>query len=243
MLREKLTDAIRQHAAAEYPNECCGVIVQCGHRQHYIPCHNDAGSPEEQFLMRDSDYRSAEAQGEIIMIIHSHPDVPVLIPSETDRIQCDYSGLEWGIISWPEGDFCTFSPRADRDYTGRPWVLGHADCWSLIMDYHRREFGIVLKNWSVPYEWWKDGKENRYEDHWYAEGFREVQHLQPGDMVMMRIGSPVTNHAAVYLGNNLILHHNFGNLSARVPYGQHFRDRTVRIVRHKDIPDVKYPHP
>ncbi|WP_241647303.1 C40 family peptidase [Rosenbergiella metrosideri] len=242
-MREKLLEAIRQHVIAEYPKEACGVIIQKSNKQTYMPCHNDADDPLNTFVMRDSDYRSAEQEGEVIMIIHSHPDVPVLIPSEMDRIQCDYSGLEWGIMSWPDGDFCTFSPRTDRDYVGRPWVLGHADCWSLIMDYHKREYGIELRNWSVPYEWWASGKENRYEDNWRAEGFIEVQTPQPGDMIMMQIGAPVTNHAAIYLGDNLILHHNYGNLSTRVPYGQYFRDRTVRIVRHKDIPDAKNTHP
>ena len=113
MLRDKLIEAIRQHAAAEYPNECCGVIVQSGHRQSYIPCHNDSGSPGEQFLMRDSDYRAAELQGEVIMIIHSHPDVPGRIPPETDRIQGEYSGGEWGIISGPDGECGRISRRTD----------------------------------------------------------------------------------------------------------------------------------
>ncbi|MFC6377584.1 C40 family peptidase [Tatumella terrea] len=234
-MREKLLNTIRKHVIAEYPKEACGVIVQSGNKQIYIPCQNDAEDPLNTFVMRDSDYRSAEMQGEVIMIIHSHPDVPVLIPSEMDRIQCDYSGIEWGIMSWPDGDFCTFSPRADRDYAGRPWVLGHADCWSLIREYHRREHGIELRNWSVPYEWWTAGKESRYDDNWQAEGFIEVSEMQPGDMIMMKIAAPVTNHAAIYLGNNIMLHHNFGNLSARVPYGQYFRDRTVRVVRHKDL--------
>ncbi|WP_346729217.1 NlpC/P60 family protein, partial [Enterobacter bugandensis] len=42
------------------------------------------------------------------------------------------------------------------------------------------------------------------------------------------------NHAAVYVGDNIILHHLFGHLSSRTPYGKYYRDRTVRVVRHKD---------
>jgi len=83
------------------------------------------------------------------MVIHSHPDVPQLIPSEHDRVQCDFSGVEWGIMSWPDGDFYTISPRTDRDYTGRPWLIGGNYCWTLIMDNYQREHGITLKNWSV----------------------------------------------------------------------------------------------
>lgn len=235
-MRKKLMDAIAAHAEKEYPRECCGLVVQSGNKQKYIECRNESVNPLDQFCMSAADYNAAEEVGEIIMIIHSHPDVPMLIPSEMDRVQCDHSGIEWGIISWPEGDFCTLSPRTDRDYVGRKWLLGHADCWTLIKEYYQREFGILLGNWSVPYAWWEGGKENRYDDNWYNEGFREVEviDLRSGDVIMMHIGSLTTNHAAIYLGDNLILHHTFGNLSARVPYGQYYRDRTVRIVRHKD---------
>ncbi|ERK18622.1 Phage tail assembly protein [Pantoea sp. AS-PWVM4] len=236
-MREKIMSAIREHVAAEYPNEACGVIVQSGQSQEYIPCRNISETPKEHFTLSPDDFAEAENKGEVLMIIHSHPDVVQLIPSELDRIQCDHSGVEWGIMSWPEGDFCTISPRGDRELAGRRWVLGHADCWTLVRDYFRQERSVILNNWSVDYEWWVDGKENRYDDNWQAEGFTEVDvtDMKPGDVIMMRVQAPVTNHAAVYLGNNIMLHHAFGNLSARVPYGKYYRDRTVRIVRHKEL--------
>ncbi|HDW2398923.1 TPA: Mov34/MPN/PAD-1 family protein, partial [Enterobacter cloacae] len=48
-MREKLLDAIRQHVAAEYPKEACGLIVQSGQQQIFIPCRNIADKPEETF--------------------------------------------------------------------------------------------------------------------------------------------------------------------------------------------------
>lgn len=239
-MRKKIMAAITAHVQAEYPNEACGVVVQTGRAQEYLPCRNISDTPTESFTLAPDDYAAAEAQGEVLMIIHSHPDVVQLVPSEVDRIQCDHSGVEWGIMSWPDGDFCTLSPREERELAGRRWVLGHADCWTLVMDYYRQEHGLELKNWSVDYEWWKDGKENRYDDNWQAEGFVEVPHgdMRPGDMVMMQVSAPVTNHAAIYLGDNIILHHAFGNLSARAPYGKYYRDRTVRVVRRKELMDA-----
>lgn len=239
-MRKKILEAIREHVAAEYPKEACGLVIQSGRTQTYVPCRNIAESPTKHFTLSPEDKRAAEAQGDILMVIHSHPDVPQLIPSERDRVQCDFSGVEWGIMSWPDGDFCTISPRTDRDYTGRPWLIGGNDCWTLIMDYYQREHGIILKNWSVDYEWWVDGKENLYDDNWQSEGFVEVEpaEMREGDMIMMRISAPVTNHAAIYLGNNIILHHNAGSLSTRVPYGEYWRNRTVRIVRRKELMDA-----
>ncbi|NIF20572.1 C40 family peptidase [Candidatus Pantoea multigeneris] len=236
-MRKKVLEAIQQHVAAAYPNEACGVIVQNGRAQQYIPCRNTAEVPTENFTLAPEDFTAAEALGEVLMIIHSHPDVVQLIPSEMDRIQCDWSGVEWGIMSWPDGDFCTLSPRVDRDYTGRPWVIGYADCWSLIKEYYSREFSLALGDYSVPLEWWIDGKEALYDDNWEKEGFAEIStsDLRHGDIIMMRLQSSVTNHAAVYLGENIILHHLSGQLSTRIPYGSYHRDRTVRIVRHKEL--------
>lgn len=239
-MRKKLMDAIRMHVAAEYPKEACGLVVQAGRAQHYIPCRNISDKPEESFTLAPADKAAATQKGEIIMVIHSHPDVVQLVPSEMDRVQCDWSGVEWGIMSWPDGDFCTLSPRTDRDYTGRSWVLGFADCWSLIREWYQREYDIALGDHSVPYEWWEQG-ENLYDEHWQGEGFTEISpaDIAPGDIVMMRVQAQVTNHAAVYLGRhdhqeNIILHHMCGQLSARVPYGKYYRDRTVRVVRHKE---------
>ena len=125
-MRQKLFNSILKHAENEYPNEACGLIVDTGKTQKFIPCKNMSDNPKEHFLISPDEQLEAEKQGEIIMIIHSHPDSPMLVPSEFDRIQCDYSGVEWGIISYPEGDFCTISPRVNRDYTGRQWLLGCA---------------------------------------------------------------------------------------------------------------------
>ncbi|PXV27165.1 peptidase P60, partial [Salmonella enterica subsp. enterica serovar Newport] len=48
-MRQKIIDAIMEHAAAEYPRECCGVVVQKSRVQRYIPCRNLATDPTEHF--------------------------------------------------------------------------------------------------------------------------------------------------------------------------------------------------
>ena len=49
-MREKLLEVIRQHVIAEYPKEACGVIIQKGNKQTYMPCHNDADDPLNNFV-------------------------------------------------------------------------------------------------------------------------------------------------------------------------------------------------
>ncbi|WP_429621355.1 C40 family peptidase [Serratia sp. 2723] len=235
-MQAEIMQAICEHAATEYPNESCGFVVQNGRKARYLPCRNVAENVLDNFVISPQEYAQAEDQGEIIRIIHSHPDVPVLIPSEMDRLQCDHSGIVWGIVSWPEGDYTEVVPRGERPLVGRSWLLGHADCWSLIRDYYRQEHGIVLNDYSVEHEWWLDGKTRLYDDHWYAEGFREFQGpMRAGDMIMMQVSAPVTNHAGIYLGDGMMLHHLFGQLSQRYPYSGYFQERTVRVVRRKEL--------
>lgn len=234
-MRDKTTVAIFAHAKAEFPRECCGVVAQKGRVEKYFPCRNITALSEEQFELSPEDYAAAEDWGTIIAIVHSHPgDGATTQPSELDMLQCDAHGVPWVIASWPEGDIRTVMPRGERPLEGRAFVLGHADCWSLIADWHRQQ-GIELKNYSVDRLWWEKG-ENLYMDNWYAEGFREVSTPRPGDMVMMQVSASVVNHAGILLEDNQLLHHLYGQLSCKTPYGGYFRERTIKIVRHKDLP-------
>jgi cell wall-associated NlpC family hydrolase len=45
--------------------------------------------------------------------------------------------------------------------------------------------------------------------------------------------SEVENHAAVYLGNGMMLHHLYGQLSRRERWDWPWQRRTTAIVRHR----------
>lgn len=235
-MRSKTISAILAHAESAFPSECCGLVIQKGRVEKYIPCENRAAAPGEQFEIAPEDYAAAEDQGTVVAVVHSHPgDGATTQPSELDMVMCDATEVPWVIASWPEGDIRTITPRGDRPLTGRQFVLGHADCWTLLMDYFRTEHGITLPNYSVERHWWEQG-ENLYMDNWYECGFREFSGPpRPGDVIIMQVRSPVANHAGVLLEGNMLLHHVYGQLSQRVPYGGYYLDRTIKIVRHQEL--------
>ncbi|MCV5519195.1 C40 family peptidase, partial [Escherichia coli] len=140
-MRQKTIDAIMAHAAAEYPRECCGVVAQKSRVEKYFPCSNLATEPTEHFHLSPEDYAAAEDWGTVIAIVHSHPDATTQ-PSELDKAQCDATLLPWHIVSWPEGDLRTIQPRGELPLLERPFVLGHFDCWGLVMSYFRQTHGI-----------------------------------------------------------------------------------------------------
>ena len=234
-MREKTIQAIVAHAAEVYPAECCGVVAQKSRVERYFPCRNIAENPTEQFHLSPEDYIAAERWGTVTGIVHSHPDATTQ-PSELDKAQCDAMAMPWHIVSYPEGDLRTVMPRGELPLVGRAFVLGHTDCWGLVMSYFRQTHGIVLNDYRVDYPWWESGRENFYLDNWYECGFREFSGpSQSGDMVIMQVSAPVANHAGILLDDGMLLHHMYGMLSQRVPYGGYWKDRTVKIVRHEHL--------
>ncbi|PRD13969.1 C40 family peptidase [Pantoea coffeiphila] len=232
-MRDATLKAIFNHARECYPAECCGVVALKSRGERYFPCRNLAENPEDNFHLCPADYASAEDWGNVVAIVHSHPDATTH-PSELDKAQCDASALPWHIVSWPEGDLRTLHPREELPLIGRPFVLGHTDCWGLIMSYFRQTHGIELPDYRVDYSWWESGEDNRYMDNWYECGFREFSgEFRAGDIAIMQVQAPVANHAGVLLDDGMLLHHLYGKLSQRVPYGGYWRDRTIKRLRYQ----------
>lgn len=239
MMRKHILTAIQQHAEKEYPLECCGLVIKDGRRQRYIPCTNTVPpnedvklGPEYNFAICPHEYAAAEDIGEIIFIVHSHPN-ETSRPSPLDEALCEESGLPWVIISWPEGDVRIIAPTGDVPIIGRHFVHGVWDCYGLIRDWYKQERGIELPNFKRTDEWWLRG-ENLYRLHYAEAGF--VAHktlLQIGDVILMQYQAPEDNHAGIYMGDGLMLHHLYGQTSRLVPYGGVWQERTTLTLRHK----------
>lgn len=217
-------------AREQYPREACGLVVVVAGRERWWPCRNVAES-DQHFVVDPADYAAAEDAGTIVAVVHSHCGIGPE-PSEADRVACEASGLEWHIVSVPNCRWESLRPSGYQSpLVGRPFVHGILDCYSLVRDWYHRERGILLPDYDRGVEWWTRGG-NLYLDHFREAGFVEVDDLQPGDSVLMQICSPVPNHAAVYLGDNLILHHLQDRLSSVDVFGGYYLKHTVRKVRY-----------
>ncbi len=100
------------HAAKEYPWECCGFLIGTytqtgGLAEKYLPADNvKEGEKERRFIIDPTAYQRAEDAADeegksVIGIVHSHPDHPD-IPSEFDRTHA-WPGFSYIIISVPKG--------------------------------------------------------------------------------------------------------------------------------------------
>lgn len=234
MLAENKALAL-EHARAEYPREACGLLVIRKGREVYARCRN-IGVGTDQFVIHPEDYAAADIQGEIVGVVHSHPGMSPE-PSQADRVACEASGLPWHIVGFPSEDWVRIEPTGFvAPLVGREWSHGVLDCYSLVRDWFRSERGVLLPNFARFDDWWKRG-ENLYLDNFAQVGFEAVnfadlRSLQPGDCFLMQVASPVPNHAAVYLGDGLILHHLQGRLSSRDVYGGYWQKVTTHTLRY-----------
>lgn len=120
---------IRNHARADYPNECCGLLVGTHnsdtavitsvHQSQNLSSNDPAKSfeidPKLRFdIMRDLQSRNDGT--DIIGHYHSHPDGPAA-PSATDLSMAYESNMVWLICRVTEDDnhvVKAFRPKSDR---------------------------------------------------------------------------------------------------------------------------------
>jgi proteasome lid subunit RPN8/RPN11 len=234
-MNPKTQIAAHEHAIDEYPRESCGLVVVKKGRERYVRCRNLAATPAEHFVLSPEDYAAADDDGEITAIVHSHPDVPAR-PSEADLVGCERSELPWVIVSVMPGpvvaDTHVIEPTGyQAPLVGRTWTHGVLDCWALCRDWYRHDVGVQLPDPSRADDWWNDGVSDLYGSAAMADaGFHRIDlaDLKRGDLILMQIRSKnlVPNHAAIYLGDGLILHHLHGRLSSRDVYGGYWQEVT-----------------
>jgi proteasome lid subunit RPN8/RPN11 len=232
--------AFQAHARAEFPRECCGILLVVKGKERYLRCRNISAS-SVHFILHPEDYAAAEDLGEVIGICHSHPNLAA-IPSEADLAGCESSGIEWHILNVHSegcGALHSFRPSGYvAPLLGVPFVHGVHDCYSLIRRYYQQELEIMLPDYDRDERWWDKGH-NLYLENFAEAGFVQVDELQPHDVILMKLASPVPNHAAVYVGNNQIVQHVMNRLSSRDVWGGWYQKISTHYLRHKMLIAIK----
>jgi cell wall-associated NlpC family hydrolase len=169
-----------------------------------------------------------------VAVVHSHPTTRP-VPSAADQISCNSTGLPWVIVNPKTEEWGGCEPTAFvLPYVGREFAFGVVDCYSLCRDWYKREMGLELDDFPRRDRFWERG-ENLYLNSYSSQGFRQIpfEDLAYGDAILMQLGSQLPNHAAIYLGDQQILHHVQGRLSSRDVYGGYYVKNTAMVLRHE----------
>ena len=233
ILSETVKAKFVEQAKAECPREACGLVIIKNGKQVYCPAKNLAKG-SDNFILDPLDYEKADTAGEIVAVIHSHPNMSAK-PSQADLVACEGSGLPWFICGIPSEQWEYIEPSGYiAPLVGRQWSHVVLDCYAIIRDWYAQEKNISLLDFERSDEWWKMGG-NLYLDNFEKAGFKRItlEELSCGDVILMTVNSTVPNHGAIYLGDNMILHHVHGRLSTRDIFGGYWLKNAMVYLRYE----------
>ena len=188
------------------------------------------------FEISPDDFVAVGSRYDIVAIAHSHPGgEPVL--SVADFQMQQNTGMDWWLVCGVDVyQFPFFEPLL-----GREFIHGQTDCYTLFRDFYRLS-GKEFPNFERDDYWWEDGF-NLYMDHMEEQGFErltDVKELQVGDVILIQVGSDVPNHAAIYIGDQMVLHHSPRRLSKRDLYDGYWLKHTHSLWRFKEWSQLNF---
>lgn len=121
---------------------------------------------------------------------------------------------------------------------GQEYHIGVRDCYSILRQFYADNFGLKLRNYARPQQWWETDM-NLYQENFRKENFHPVDipihEVEIGDGLLMAFSSTNPNHAGVYVGDNKILHHFYNTLSRVDPLRTSMRNSVLTIVRNPEV--------
>lgn len=251
--------AARQHAIDSYPQEAVGVIkdgayVAC---QNIATDTRDAfrlAGPEWGALQPVEALIHSHPDGpDHPSALDMEQQLTTGIPWGLTKVwQPDKDAAPVAVDPWFWGEDVTPPPLIGRDFRPGPsGTDGRGDCYALIRDAYRASpeelAAIGAVDWPHPPTllvegprddaWWLGAdRRDLYVENFERAGFEVVltsrNLVKPGDVLLMKLLSPVVNHGMVYLGNALILHHKPRRLSCTEPVHRWFSDISL-MLRYK----------
>lgn len=186
------------------PNEACGLILQSGNKVFIYPCKNISLKPEKYFELSPLDYIRAYNNGnnKIIGIFHSQESIT---PSMYDYVIASGHNLYSVVYSWKNNTFFEINDEVSKyiKYVGREFQIGKNDCFSLVRDFYKQEYNIIIKDYFRDDKWFERDP-NIIRDNYKMEGFIEIDQneLKTGNVIIFSYG-----HFGIYIEHDKFLHH------------------------------------
>lgn len=243
-INENMKGTIRIHADSQYPEECCGLIVNISNRNYAFVCKNIATHKRFEYDVDPHDYLRVSRYGKIVGTYHSQCGDYTEF-SVHDKINAEGHNLT-SIMYHPETNkYLVYTPSGKRyDYFGRKFEMGKSDCFSLISDYYRNELDINL----TPYFPKRDEEffaktlsvfsRKQILDMAVENGFNicnSQTKLKMHDLLFMATdGHTFPSHLAVYIPHNKLLEQLSNNDSGLNSLDDSRRAEIKYIFRHKN---------
>ena len=226
-------DKAAQHAKKCLPKESCGLLAIVKGKEVYFPCKNLANDQISYFIIDPDDWAKAEDSGELVGLIHSHPKGPIF-PSDNDKAACEYLGLPFHIYSPEMDDWYSFKPSGYKESSliGREWVWAAQDCYTLLVDYFKDK-GIDVVDMIRPKSPYEMLTNNKFETEIPSCNFVEVDDdIREDDLLLFSMGKSKGCHVGIYVGDQMVLHHQVGRLSSKDLLNSQMQKSIYKKYRH-----------
>lgn len=232
-LNKKIFNQIKSHALSDSPNECCGLLVEQSGVLNIFPCQNIANNTIINFKISYRDFLRASISGEIKAYYHSHA-APETLDKLSEKDKFISYNHKYPIILYllKEDKFQIFDCEKSK-YIGLKFQWGKQDCVTLVEDFYKNEFNIVIPHIERHENW---DKENPYKisENFEKCGFVKITNdFKVGDLIVIRDHAKHPSHLMIYLGNNQVLHQRTHSYSMIEIYNDRLVKITEYVLRHK----------
>ena len=118
-----------------------------------------------------------------------------------------------------------------KSLVGRQWLYGKFDCYTIVRDYYKL-LGIIMPDYERP----KDliTSDSIFLDQAKNCNFKQIdfEERSKDDVLIMKLGTKNPMHAAIFLGDNTILHQKYESLSCTENYSVYYRRSTKAVFRY-----------
>lgn len=245
MFSDNLLTQIKNHALWTAPEECCGLFVKIENGLMAIEAKNISKlDKNHHFTIDFQAFLEAEKVGEVKGYYHSHnSEVDGYIFSEIDLKNFKIHNLFSVIYNVKENQFYFLTDGDRLTYIGRKFKIGKEDCFSLVREYYKKELNITIMDYARDSKWyvkepeiWVKNREKEGFTIIYEGNDFTLSNLKPHDVLLSKFRDiPYPSHAAVYVGNGMVLHHPATKYSTIEPLCGEIKDKTVVILRHKSL--------
>jgi len=204
MLNTELKNQIKKYALEDTSKEFCGLLLSSGDSKFIYKCKNISSNPDVHFEMSQLDYLKAWDCGrnKILAIVHSQVDPK---PSTLDILNSRNHKIPSFMYSIAADEVMEITNQHLKynEYLGREFKIGDFDCFTLLIDFYKKEYGVVIENF-IRDDKWLEQNPNIAEELYGKEGFIKIdfKDIIEGNIIEFKF-----NHFGIYLNGDLLLHH------------------------------------
>lgn len=224
-IEESLFQEIKNYFLLDKTSERCGLITKKNNSFLFIPSENISKNKVENFSISPRDYLKAADHGKVIGCVHSHlKDRSFSLSDINNSFKHNMIYILYNI---KKDKFYFFDPeqyKKYKKYINLDFELGKNDCANIIYNFYKNELNFS-KDINMPdlnifgnYENLKNKNLHIWDKEIYKKNcnyFRifkpsSFDELMPFDIIVFNDISKKPVHAAIYLGEELILHQTVG---------------------------------